>query len=372
MMLQTNKPLNGHPWVQVYDLELSGLKLENGQAVTLYDQEGKSLGTGIFDARDSQAAWRRFTWAGDVEFDMSYIVDALEESVGRRAEEGCQRLVSSDADYLPGLIVELYGDVILVSVENAAVEAQLDAILEVLKEGYAPREIVVRNDSSLRASFGLESEVRTFSGNNLKGYWIEIDDLTYRIDLLNIEKPLFYLDQREQHALVGSLCAERKVLDCFANLGAFALQAMRHDAESVVAVDIDDMAVKAIGAIAQKNGLPIAAVQGEVGSYLATCEPGTFDAIILDPPSDFSIDLDVLSDLHRKAFAILPAGGVIATYCRSSRLTAQAFDQLVAAAAASVGREGRIFARISQPFDFPVLLNLPESRYLKGLILQVE
>lgn len=371
-MLQTNKPLNGHPWAQLQDLELNGVELENGNAVTLHDQLGNSLGSGIFDTRDSKAAWRRFTWAENVEFDIGYIVDAMEESVGRRAEEGCQRLVSSDADYLPGLIVELYGDVILVSVENAAVEAQLDAILEVLKEGYGPREIVVRNDSPLRAAFGLESEVRTLSGNNLKGYWIEIDDLAYRIDLLNAEKPRFYLDQREQHALVGSLCAGRKVLDGFANLGAFAVQAMRNEAESVVALDTDDMAVKTMGAVAQKNELSIEAVQADVGRYLANCEPGSFGAIVLDPPTEFSDDSEALTELHSQAFSILEAGGVIATYCRSSSLAAQDFDQLVAAAAASVGREGRIFARISQPFDFPVLLNLPESRYLKGLILQVE
>ena len=278
-MLRTNKNLNGHPWVRLEDLNLDGLELENGQAATLYDHEGNSLGTGIFDRRDSLAAWRRFTWADEVAFDLDYIVEAMEASVGRRAEEGCQRLISSDADYLPGLIVELYGDVIQVAVENAAVEQHLDAILEVLKEGYGPREIVVRNDSPLRAAFGLEAEIRTLSGNNLKGYWIEIDDLAYRIDLLNPEKPCFYLDQREQHALVGSLCAGRKVLDGFANTGAFALQAMRNEAESAVAVDTSDMAVKTIGAIAQKNELPIEAVQADVADYLGQCEPGAFDAI---------------------------------------------------------------------------------------------
>jgi len=372
MGLQINKPLGGHPWVQLHDLEFNGHDLKNGTAITLYDQAGHSLGSGIFDARDPLAAWRRFTWAEDVAFDIDYIVDAMEESVGRRAEEGCQRLVSSDADYLPGLIVELYGDVLLVSVENAAVEAQLDAILEVLKEGYSPREIVVRNNSPLRAAFDLESSVRTVSGNNLKGYWIEIDDLSYRIDLLNTEKPCFYLDQREQHALVGSLCIGRKVLDGFSNVGAFALQAMRNEAESVVAIDTNEMAVKVIGAIAQKNELLIEAVQADVGNYLSTCEPGAFGVIILDPPAEYSSDFEVLSALIRQAFSILPSGGVIATYCRSPHVTAQDFDHVVAEAAASVGREGRIFARIGQPFDFPVLLNLPESRYLKGLILQVE
>lgn len=371
-MLRTNKDLKGHPWVQLHELELGEQPPEDGQAVTLHDPQGQSLGTGIFDARDPQAAWRRFTWADGVAFDLDYIVEAMEESVGRRAEEGCQRLISSDADYVPGLIVELYGDVIVVSVENAAVEAHLDAILEVLREGYTPREIVVRNDSPLRQAFGLETSVRTVSGNNLKGYWIEIDDLAYRIDLLNTQKPRFYLDQREQHALVGSLCAGRTVLDGFANLGAFALQAVRNEAEAVVAVDADEMAVKAIGAIAQKNELPVEAVHADVGEYLGQCEPGAFDAIILDPPIEIAEDAQAMADLHRKAFGILPPGGVIATYCRSTRVAAQDFDQLVAAAAASVGREGRIFARISQPFDFPVLLNLPESRYLKGLILQVE
>ena len=371
-MLRTKKKLSGHPWASLEDLDLCGPELENGRAVTLYDGAGHAQGSGIFDARDPQAAWRRFTWAEDVTFDLDYIVDAMEEAVGRRAEEGCQRLISSDADYLPGLIVELYGDVILVSVDNAAVEKHLPAILEVLREGYGPREIVVRNDSSLRCAFGLENEIYTLSGNNLKGYWIEIDELEYRIDLLNATKPRFFLDQREQHALVGSLCVGRRVLDGFANNGSFALQAMRNGAESAVAVDISETCVKAAGAIAQKNGLLVDALQADMIDYISGCKPGVFDVIVLDPPTTVTSTQPLLAELHRKAFSVVPSGGVIATYCRSADWAAQEFDHLVASAAASAGREGRVFARISQPFDFPVLLNFPESRYLKGLILQVE
>ncbi|MGB0263314.1 MAG: class I SAM-dependent rRNA methyltransferase [Opitutales bacterium] len=371
-MVRTTSELNGHPWVALADLDCEGTVPPNARAVSLYAADGTPLGSGIYDARDPRAAWRRFSLAEGVDWSMDYIVEALQAAIARRPEEACQRLVSSDADYLPGLIVELYQDVLLVSAETAAVEAHLESILEVLQEGYQPREIVVRSDSAQRSAYGLSTDVRTLSGNRLKGYWIEVDGLQYRIDLLNTSKPCFHLDQREQHALVGSLCAERRVLDCSTSVGGFALQALQQGACGAVALDVDPMAVKAIGANAQKNGLSVDALATDVSAYLGSCEAGRFDAIVLDPPATLAADAAALAALQRQAFAIVPPGGLLATYCRDVELSAQAFESLLAGAAAAAGREARIFARTAQPFDFPMLLCLPQSQALKGLIVQVE
>jgi 23S rRNA (cytosine1962-C5)-methyltransferase len=190
--------------------------------------------------------------------------------------------------------------------------------------------------------------------------------------LMQPQKPRFFLDQREQHSLVGSLCEGRVVLDAFSHSGAFAMQALRAGAEHVVATDLSETCVKAIGANAQRNECFIETIDCDAAAFLAERTVGDFDCIILDPPSEMAADLDALKQLHVSAFRCLPAGGVLATYCRSESITLEAFERLVSIAAAEVGREGRIFARTGQPFDFPTLLNFPEANILKGLILQVE
>jgi 23S rRNA (cytosine1962-C5)-methyltransferase len=362
----------GHPWVRLADLDLADSRLVDGNAVTLIAADGTVLGSGIFDRRNLVAAWRRFSWAEGVAFDENYIADAMQEALGRRGESDCQRLISSDADYLPGLIVEKYGEVLTITAETAAAAAHLDMVAELLKEHLAPQEIVFLNDCESRVAYGLEREVRTLSGNNLKGRWVEIDELSYRLDLMQPQKPRFFLDQREQHALVGSLCEGRVVLDAFSHCGAFAMQALRAGAAHVVATDLSETCVKAIGANAQRNECFIETIDCDAGAFLAERTAGDFDCIILDPPSEIAADLDVLKQLHVSAFRCLPASGVLATYCRSESITLEAFERLVSTAATEVGREGRIFARTGQPFDFPTLLNFPEGNVLKGLILQVE
>ena len=362
----------GHPWVRLADLDLADSILVDGHAATLIAADGCALGSGIFDRRNPSAAWRRFSWAEAVAFDENYIVDAMLEALGRRGESDCQRLISSDADYLPGLVVEQYGEVLTITAETAAVDAHLIIIAELLKEHLAPQEIVFLNDCEGRAVYGLDLEVRTLSGNNLKGRWVVIDELSYRLDLMQPQKPRFFLDQREQHSLVASLCEGRMVLDAFSHSGAFAMQALCAGAEHVVATDLSETCVKAIGANAQRNECFIETVDCDAAAFLAERTAGDFDCIILDPPSEMAADLDALEQLHVSAFRCLPASGVLATYCRSESMTLEAFERLVSIAAAEVGREGRIFARTGQPFDFPTLLNFPEANILKGLILQVE
>ena len=362
----------GHPWVRLDDLDLTDCILIDGSAATLITANGHALGSGIFDRRNLAAAWRRFSWAEAVAFDESYIADTIQEALTRRGESNCQRLISSDADYLPGLIVEKYADVLTITAQTAAADAHLDMIAKLLKEQLAPQEIVFLNDCESRAVYGLERDVRTLSGNNLKARWVEIDELSYRLDLMQPQKPRFFLDQREQHSLVGSLCEGRVVLDAFSHSGAFAMQALRAGAEHVVATDLSETCMKAIGANAQRNECCIETIDCDVAAFLAERTVGDFDCIILDPPSEMVADLDALKQLHVSAFRCLPAGGVLATYCRSESIKLEAFERLVSTAATEVGREGRIFARTGQPFDFPTLLNFPEGNILKGLILQVE
>ncbi|MGZ0654070.1 class I SAM-dependent rRNA methyltransferase [Coraliomargarita sp. W4R53] len=351
---------HGHPWVSL--AELTGKLPNTASVVTLLDAAGQSLGSGLFDPHNSAVAWRRFSYAEGANFDGAYIGSAINDALARRSDDHCQRLICSDADYLPGLEVELYDGVVTVASTHAIVDAAMDEIVESLKEACEPKEIV----------FLKPHAASTLSGQNLKARWIEIDGIGYRLDLLNGEKPRFFLDQREQHALVGSLCEGRTVLDGYAHSGAFALQAARNGAEHVVAVDTSEACIKAIGAHAQKNNCFVETIEADIEAFLKERAVGDLDAIILDPPHTESFDAAGVEALHTSAFTCLPEGGLLATYCRSTSTSASDFEDTVARAATAAGREARIFARTAQPFDFPVLLNFPESRYLKGLILQVE
>lgn len=350
----------GHPWVSLS--ELGGDAPDAACVATLLDASGQVLGSGLFDPRDAAAAWRRFSLAEGAHYDGAYIASAINDALSRRSDEHCQRLICGDADYLPGLEVDLYDGILAIQSTHPIVDAAMDEIVECLKEACEPKEIV----------FFTPEGAQTLSGQNLKARWIEIDGIAYRLDLLNVEKPRIFLDQREQHALVGSLCEGRTVLDAYAHSGAFALQAARNGAEHVVAVDISDACIKTIGAQAQKNNCFVETIDADVAAFLTERTVGDLDAIILDPPHTEALDAAALEALHYSAFSCLPEGGLLATYCRSTHTTAAEFEAVVARAATAAGREARIFARTAQPFDFPVLLNFPESRYLKGLILQVE
>jgi len=350
----------GHPWVAL--AQLSGNLPAAPCVATLVDAAGQPLGSGLFDPCDPAGAWRRFSMAEAVPFDGAYIATAINDALSRRSDEHCQRLICADADYLPGLVVELYDGIVTIASTHAVIDAEMDVIVESLKEACEPKEIVFLKNGA----------ATTQSGQNLKARWVEIDGIAYRLDLLDAAKPRFFLDQREQHALVGSLCEGRSVLDGFAHSGAFALQAARAGAEHVVAVDTCETCIKGIGALAQKNNCFVETIQADVAAFLNERKVGELDAIILDPPHTENFDAAVVAALHSSAFSCLPAGGLLATYCRSTTTPAAEFEETVARAASAAGREARIFARTSQPFDFPVLLNFAESRYLKGLILQVE
>lgn len=363
-----NRP--GHPWLSLEQLDVPTEFKDVVCSVALSDAEGNTLGSGIFDPLDPVAVWRRFSWEAEASFDAEYIADAIQAALERRSEEACQRLIASDADYLPGLVVEIYGEVLSVRTETRAMEAHLETILEIFSEMIAPREIVLDQNCPRRAAVGLDCSLHTHSGQNLKGFWVEVDGLFYRLDLLNPSKPRFALAQREQHALVGSLCAGRRVLSLFAQAGGFALQAARSDAASVLAVDSDADFVKAIGANAQRNTLNVDTAHADMLDYLQSCDSGSFDAIILDCPELLSLEL--IKALHIEAYRVLAQGAVFATYSRNPAISTAAYEELLNSSAAAQGREGRIFAQIAQPFDFPRLLSLPESSVLNGFILQVE
>ncbi len=379
LQLKKGRParvLNGHPWVFSTEVEALLDPSFNGQAVELKDSRGRSLGAGLYNGQ-STIVWRRFSRKVE-NLDASLLGDLLEKAVRRRTDDPYQRLVWSEADLLPGLVVDRFGSVLVVQALTLGMEQRLPWITDWLRERYAPQEIVLRNDAPTRLREGMECYARTLSGQPLSGEWHRIDGLEYYLDFLGGQKTGYYMDQREQHLLVSTYAEGRRVLDAFCNQGAFALHAAARGASSVLGLDISGDCVQAASRNAERNGLTVDFQEANVFDWMTEHREGQFDLIVLDPPS-FARNRKSLAgairgykELHLRALRMLSPGGILATYSCSQHVDSSLFLQSLSDAAADVRREVRLLHQTGQPADHPVVITIPESHYLKGYVVQAD
>lgn len=371
------RALEGHPWVFANEVAKAPAASWDGQGMELRDGQGRSLGSGIVNGH-SQILWRRYSRQVRP-FDVDFLREALVAALARRNANPVQRLVWSEADAIPGLVVDRYHEVLVLQALTRAVDQRIELIADLLRESIpALREVVFRNDAPSREKEGLAKTTRTASGAELGAEWHEIDGIRYRLDLLHAHKTGFYLDQRREHLRVGALAAGRSVLDAFCNSGAFALQAAKNGAASVTAIDSVPDCIGQLEANATANGLEVNAVCANVFDWFHANRAARFDLIVLDPPS-FAPNRKALEgalrgykEINLRAFQALNPGGVLATYSCSQVVSAAQLAETVRQAAADARRDVHVLASASQPLDHPVLLNFPESHYLNGLILEAK
>lgn len=366
---------HGHPWVFAGEVVTLPDASHDGRALPLEDERGRFLGMGVYNSK-SQIIWRRYALQ-ERPWNEEYFAYALDEALQGRDDEPFRRLVWSEADNLPGLVVDQFDDVLVVQAGTLAVDAALEAILAVLRETHRPREIVLRNDAPSRTMEGLVRENRTVSGKELKPFWAEIYEVWYQLDLASAQKTGFYLDQRQEHFKVSTLAPGWRVLDAFCNQGAFALHCARAGAAEVVAVDISAEAVALGRANAEKNQYAVDFREANVFDFLREHRKERFDLIILDPPS-FAPNRRAVEgamkgykELHLRAMEMLNKGGILATYCCSHHVGRGLFREMIEAAALDRRRRVQLLYETSQPLDHPVILNFPESEYLKGFVLRM-
>lgn len=370
------RALHGHPWVYRSDASVLPAAEYDGQAVPLKDARGRFLGMGLFNSR-SQIVWRAYSREA-VPLDKAQITRALKQALARRPKAQCQRLVWSEADGLPGLVVDRFEDVLVVQALTLGMDQRLPVVQEVLQEELAPAEIIYRNDAPSRAHEGMEAKVYTASGRDFPVRWFTIEGIEFQLDLQHGQKTGFYLDQITQHRRVGALANGRRVLDGFCHLGGFALHCAKAGAKEVIAVDSSAEAIASVWANADRNRLQVEAVEANMFDWLRAHEQERFDLIILDPPSfarnkrSLAGALRGYKELNLRALKMLNPGGILATYSCSQAVDAATFTACVAEAAADARRVCRIREQTGQPADHPVLLSMPESAYLKGLILEVD
>ena len=388
-----SRVLAGHPWVFANEVEVLLPAEHDGEVVECRDRVGRFLGSGIYNSR-SQIIWRRLS-RERVALDATWLRGALGRALARREIPNAlsptpnppmRRLVWSESDELPGLVVDQFGDTLVVQVQSLALEKRSALIGDLLHELLAPAEIIFRNDAHIRKLEGLPSEVHTRSGGEWLPRWVPIDGFEYWLDLERGQKTGFYLDQREQHPLVASFVAGLRasrpagvrVLDAFCNQGPFALHAARAGAAHVLGLDSAEDAIAQAKKNAGRNGVTAEFQVANVFDWFTANRDVTWDLIVLDPPpfakskSALEGALRGYKELNLRAMKALTPGGILATYTCSHHMTDAELRGVLAEAAADAKRRVQVLAFCHQPADHPVLVTMPESEYLRGDILRVE
>ena len=352
------------------------------------DRTGRFIGTGIYNSK-SQIIWRRLS-RERTSLDGQYFREKIAAAVARRdlvntkegdADPAVRRLVWSESDDLPGVVVDQYGDVLVVQLQSLAMEQRSGLIGEVLAAVLQPAEIIFRNDAPIRRLEGLASEVHTRSGKDWDARWVTIDGFDYWLDLQGGQKTGFYLDQRLQHRAVAQFCRGKRVLDAFCNQGPFALHAARAGAERVLGLDSAEDAISGARRNAERNRVRAEFQNVNVFDWLndpARAAEPLWDVIVLDPPpfaksrSALEGALRGYKEINLRAMQRMAGGGVLATYTCSHHMHDAELRGVLAAAAVDAKRKVRIIEFCHQPSDHPVLVTMPESEYLRGYIVRVE
>ncbi|MBS0663271.1 MAG: class I SAM-dependent rRNA methyltransferase [Verrucomicrobia bacterium] len=374
--------LAGHPWVFANEVEALLPAEHDGEVVECRDRSDRFLGSGIYNSR-SQIIWRRFS-RDHAALDAAFVRGAMERALARRGAAGpgaCRRIVWSESDDLPGLVVDQFADTLVVQIQSVALEKRSGLVGDLLAELLGPAEIIFRNDAPIRRLEGLPLEVHTRSGGEWAPRWVGIDGFDYWLDLQYGQKTGFYLDQRAQHAAVAKYCAGKKVLDAFCNQGAFALHAARAGASRVLGLDSAADAIAAAQRNAERNRVAAEFQVANVFDWFndpARQAEVTWDVIVLDPPpfakskSAMEGALRGYKEINLRALQRLAPGGILATYTCSHHMQDADLRGVLAAAATDAKRKVRVVEFCHQPADHPVLVTMVESEYLRGYIVQAE
>jgi len=371
---------HGHDWVYASEVQKAFGNPQPGDVVSLKDFKDRPLGTAIYNP-SSQIVARRISRRKQ-ELDVAFFQRRIERALGLREKMGfaeqIYRLVWSEADGMPGVVIDRYTDHFVLQTLTLAMDRRKAFIVEALTAVFGEIIVIERNDSAVRKAEGLEAETGVLLGTWSGPFEIKVNGICQKIDLLEGQKTGIYLDQLDSYAAVGQLSKDKTVLDCFCNQGGFALHAAKGGAKSVVAVDISAGAVEATRDNAVRNELLVEAVEANVFDFLKDAEKAEkkFDLIVLDPPSftknrkGVSGAMRGYKEIHLRALKLLNQEGVLSTYCCSHHVSEKEFFDVICDASVDAKRTLRVIKSHTQRRDHPVIATLPETRYLKGFTFE--
>ena len=367
---------SGHPWIFASDL-LDRDGAQPGQPVRVADSRGRPLGTAHYSST-SQIALRMLSPHLE-QVDRTFFMRRLHAAELHRRRvvrhSDAYRVVHAEADLLPALIVDRYADCLAIQTLDQGMDAAKSDIISCLEEIFHPKAIVARNDAAVRTKEELPLETGVVSGDLPEAVTVQMNGLTLRTDLLHGQKTGIFLDQRENYRAAARYGRGGRALDCFTSTGGFALHLASH-CESVEAVDSSGPALEAARANAAANGIAnIEFREGDVFDFLASVKR-SYELIVLDPPafakSRRNLDpaAGAYKEINLRALRLLPPGGILVTCSCSHHVSESMLLELVAQAALDANRTLRVLERRTQSQDHPILLTVPETLYLKCLILE--
>ncbi|HET9480590.1 MAG TPA: class I SAM-dependent rRNA methyltransferase [Candidatus Polarisedimenticolia bacterium] len=376
--------LRGHRWVFSNEIARVDGEPAPGSVVDVVRQDGRFLGRGFYNAHSLIAV--RILSDKHETIDRAFVAARLRRALllRRRLYPGAEsfRLVHGESDDLPGLIIDKYEDCFSIQTLCLGVDLMKEAIVDALEEVFRPRCVVERNTSSLRQREGLDSRSGVLKGEAPERVLIAEGDLKFEIDLLGGQKTGFYFDQRENRACIRRYVPKARVLDAYCHDGAFALHAAKGGADAVLGLDVTPEAIARAQRNAQLNALDgICQFEAlEAGAAMETLHGSTdrFDVVILDPPSFTRTRKNVVAakkgyeEVNRKAIRLLRRGGILATASCSFHITDETFMGCIQEAAFRTNRVLRLLEWRSQAPDHPILPSMPETRYLKFGVFQVD
>ena len=373
--------LHGHDWV--YGTEVGKVfgSPQDGDVISVKDGRDRFLGSAIYNGGSVIVA-RRFSHRRqdlDLEFFVRRLRQAAEMRNGLFGPERACRLVWSESDGLPGLVVDRFGSVLVCQIQTRALELRKEILLEGLRSVFSFRGMVFRGDSAARASEGLLPHEPEVHGEVPSEVVIELEKVQFGVDVLSGQKTGFYLDQVASYRAVAEHAEGKRVLDCFSNQGGFALTCLRGGAKEVTAVESGIACLERLRQNVRRNEMSVRCVGADIFDFLKSEEhrESEYDLIILDPPSFTKARSRVQDalrgyhELHLRAAKLLSKRGILATFSCSHHISAEVFLDTAREAFRQARRSARLIERLGQSPDHPAMLHLPETEYLKGVILEV-
>ena len=371
---------SGHPWIFSSDIaDRDGA--QPGQPVRVADPRGRPLGTAHYSS-SSQISLRMLSRQVE-DIGRDFLLRRLRAAEEHRRTVVCHsdayRVVHGEADLLPALVVDRYGEYLVVQTLDQGMDAAKSVIASCLEEIFHPKGIVARNDVAVRAKEELPLETTILAGEVPESVEVRMNALTLRADLMHGQKTGIFLDQRDNYRAAARYARGGKALDCFTSTGGFALH-VAGKCESVEAADSSGPALVTARANAAANGIAnIDFKEADIFQLLSNYASARrhFSMVVLDPPAFAKSRRNLESatagykEINLRALRLLPQGGILVTCSCSHHLGESALLELVAQASLDANRTLRVLERRTQSQDHPILLTVPETLYLKCLILEV-
>ncbi|MES2455074.1 MAG: class I SAM-dependent rRNA methyltransferase [Bacteroidota bacterium] len=376
-----------HPWIFSGALDKIKGKPENGEVVAVRSADKEFLAYAYYNDQ-SRVALRLLEWDENTVIDQNWYRQKLKNAIASRSHvlnenTNTCRLVFSEADFLPGLIVDKYDNFLSLQVLSAGIEAVQADIISILVDELNPAGIFDKSDAGARKHENLEPVQGLLWGENPPEF-IEVREngIKYHINIAEGQKSGFYCDQRDNRQILAAYTKDKTVLDCFCYSGGFTLNSLQQGAAQVTSVDSSALALETLQHNLGLNGFDAArqiSIQSDVNKQLRVFkEQGQqFEVVVLDPPkyapSRSALDraARAYKDLNRLGMLLLKPGGTLATFSCSGAVDMETFKQIIAWAALDAGREVQIIKQFNQPEDHPIRVSFPEGEYLKGLLLRV-